>query len=66
MLAQGLNGLAGLDVTDSKLITPAEDDGTNLRGKVVIPNPSVMTIEMVSHSSPIVTHSHTQKMFSQS
>ncbi|EER29402.1 hypothetical protein D8B26_008116 [Coccidioides posadasii str. Silveira] len=43
---KGLNGLKGFNVTDFDLITPALDDGTNMRGNVFIPNPSVMTLTM--------------------
>lgn len=58
ILGAGLNGLDGLNVTDAKLIQPKEKDGTNMRGNVFIPNPSVMTIAMVgphTHIHPNMT-----------
>ncbi|WEW58791.1 hypothetical protein PRK78_004259 [Emydomyces testavorans] len=43
---KGLNGLKGFNVTTFKLVSPAESDGTNMRGNVFIPNPSVMSLTM--------------------
>ncbi|CAI6331524.1 unnamed protein product [Periconia digitata] len=46
---KGLNKLAGLNITDLKILTSQEDilpDGSNLVGRVIIPNPSVLTIDL--------------------
>ncbi|KAI1976568.1 hypothetical protein LOZ53_003141 [Ophidiomyces ophidiicola] len=43
---KGLNGLKGFNVTQFSLILPARADGTNMRGNVFIPNPSVMGLTM--------------------
>ncbi|KAI9828748.1 MAG: hypothetical protein M1832_001853 [Thelocarpon impressellum] len=43
---KGLNGLKGFDLTDFEIKLVPEPDGTNMIGKVLIPNPSVLTIEM--------------------
>ncbi|KAI9845826.1 MAG: hypothetical protein M1837_004506 [Sclerophora amabilis] len=45
---KGLNGLQGFDVVSYKILGKAEPDGANMIGKVYIPNPSVMTIAMVT------------------
>jgi hypothetical protein len=46
-----LNKLDGFDVTDFEILVKPESDGTNMIGTVYIPNPSVMTITMVSYST---------------
>ncbi|KAI9720411.1 MAG: hypothetical protein M1812_002917 [Candelaria pacifica] len=43
---KGLNGLKGFNVTSFQILLKAEPDGANMIGKVYIPNPSIMTIEM--------------------
>src|ERR1700753_3619565 len=40
----GLNGLDGLTVSDVNLTMTSFADGSNMHGKVIIPNPSVMTL----------------------
>ncbi|MCJ1361358.1 hypothetical protein MMC16_000456 [Acarospora aff. strigata] len=42
----GLNGLKGFNVTSFQILLTASPDGANMIGKVYIPNPSVMTMEM--------------------
>lgn len=46
---KGLNKLAGLQITNIKLLVGAKNklpDGSNMIGNVIIPNPSVMTLEL--------------------
>lgn len=43
-----LNSFAGFSISDPKLLLPAESDGTNLIANATLPNPSVMTLEIVS------------------
>ena len=45
-LCLGLNGLEGLNITETEVTLEAEEDGANMLGKVSIPNPSVITIHM--------------------
>ena len=45
-MLQGLNKLAGFKLLDFH-VGKEDSDGNNGRGKVSIPNPSVMTISMV-------------------
>ena len=45
---KGLNGLSGFNVTSFQIKVVPESDGSNLIGQVFIPNPSVMTLELVS------------------
>lgn len=54
---KALNGLKGFNVTEFELVTPARADGTNMIGNVLIPNPSVMSLTMVSpqHATPTPT-----------
>ena len=49
----GLNHLNGFNVSDFDIKLRAEPDGTNMLGTVVIPNPTVMTIEMVTPFFPL-------------
>ncbi|OJD15190.1 hypothetical protein AJ78_04553 [Emergomyces pasteurianus Ep9510] len=42
---KGLNSLKGFKVTDFKLVSD-QDDGSNMLGEVLIPNPSVMTLTL--------------------
>lgn len=43
----GLNGLKGFNVTSFQILLTTAADGANMVGKVYIPNPSIMTMEMV-------------------
>ncbi|KAI9679922.1 MAG: hypothetical protein M1817_004937 [Caeruleum heppii] len=43
---KGLNKLAGFDVQEFEIKLRPEPDGANMVGKVFIPNPTIMTIEM--------------------
>jgi hypothetical protein len=43
-----LNSFAGFSIEGSQLLLPAESDGTNLIANATLPNPSVMTLEIVS------------------
>ncbi|KAF1830330.1 hypothetical protein BDW02DRAFT_591970 [Decorospora gaudefroyi] len=46
---KGLNKLKGLDITDVKILSGADEilsDGSNLIANVSIPNPSVMTLDL--------------------
>lgn len=45
---QALNGFAGFAIEGSQLLLPPESDGTNLIANATLPNPSVMTLEIVS------------------
>jgi hypothetical protein len=58
---KGLNGLQGFNVTTFQIKLVPESDGTNLVGQIFIPNPSVMTLELVNSLDTILysllTHS---------
>ncbi|KAF2468217.1 uncharacterized protein BDR25DRAFT_265942 [Lindgomyces ingoldianus] len=43
---KGLNKLKGLNITDLTLLNKTLDDGSNMKGNVFIPNPSVMTLSL--------------------
>lgn len=46
---KGLNHLQGLNISDIKILSGANEilsDGSNMVGKVLIPNPSVMTLDL--------------------
>ncbi|KAL8678790.1 MAG: hypothetical protein Q9186_004900 [Xanthomendoza sp. 1 TL-2023] len=43
---KGLNNLAGFNITSFTILLTPEPDGTNMRGEISIPNPSVLTISM--------------------
>jgi cytoskeletal protein RodZ len=43
---KGFNGLAGFTVTSFNILTTTLPDGTNANGTVLLPNPTVMTLEM--------------------
>jgi len=43
---KGLNELKGFNLTKFHLVQPAEADGTNMRGTVLIPNPSVLSLQL--------------------
>lgn len=48
-VAKGLNKLAGLNISDIKILSGADEileDGSNMVGTVHIPNPSVMLIDL--------------------
>lgn len=47
-ICPALNGFAGFSIDGSQLLLPAEPDGTNLIANATLPNPSVMTLEIVS------------------
>ena len=60
----GLNKLAGFDITEFKLLGEDAPDGTNTKGTVYIPNPTVMTISMVPFPIPHLyqrKHEYTNK-----
>ena len=42
-----LNSFAGFSIEDPKMLFPPRDDGVNLVANATLPNPSVMTIEIV-------------------
>jgi len=42
----GLNNLTGFDITNAAVVLPPLADGTNLKGSVVLPNPSIVTFEL--------------------
>ncbi|KAG2417656.1 hypothetical protein HFD88_008875 [Aspergillus terreus] len=42
----GLDRLSGFSIPSARLVIPAEDDGTNLRGTAVLPNHSVVTFAL--------------------
>lgn len=56
LLVTGLDGLKGFDLTSFHVIFPALSDGTNMNGTVLIPNPSIMSIEMVRAEHPSLLH----------
>ncbi|KAF2253182.1 hypothetical protein BU26DRAFT_418752 [Trematosphaeria pertusa] len=46
---KGLNKLAGLNITNIRILSGSDEilpDGSNMVGNVIIPNPSVMTIDL--------------------
>lgn len=43
----GLAKLNGFAFASAAVVLPAEADGTNLKGTVVLPNPSIVTFELV-------------------
>jgi hypothetical protein len=43
----GLNSLNGFSFVSAAIELPAEADGTNLKGSVILPNPSIVTFELV-------------------
>jgi hypothetical protein len=46
-LFPGLNNLTGFSFATAAVVLPPESDGTNLKGSVVMPNPSIVTFELV-------------------
>jgi hypothetical protein len=49
----GLNELKGFAITDAAIVFPPDSDGTNLKGNVTLPNPSIVTFELVCLSIPM-------------
>jgi hypothetical protein len=43
-----LNKVDGFSFADAAIVFPPETDGTNLRGTVILPNPSIVTFALVS------------------
>jgi len=43
----GLNNLAGFEFTSVAVVFPPDPDGTNLVGNVTLPNPTVISLELV-------------------
>ncbi|KAI9757284.1 MAG: hypothetical protein M1835_000660 [Candelina submexicana] len=54
---RGLNGLKGFNVTSFQILVKPEPDGANMLGKVYIPNPSIMTLEMGNVTLSLSTNS---------
>lgn len=48
-LCQGLSGLKGFNITDIRLNLNAQNGEPNMSGLAVIPNPSVLTVELVGN-----------------
>jgi len=44
----GLNNLTGFSFVEAAAAFPPDPDGTNLKGMVILPNPSIVTFELVS------------------
>lgn len=47
----GLRKLSGFAITTARLVFPAATDGTNIEGEVLIPNHSIVTLDLVSSRS---------------
>lgn len=47
-----LNNFTGFEITDSQLLLPPREDGINLVANATLPNPSVLTLEIVRLPSP--------------
>ncbi|OCL01806.1 hypothetical protein AOQ84DRAFT_204035 [Glonium stellatum] len=43
---KGLNKLSGFNITEIRVLSTPESDGSNMNGTVSIPNPSVLTIDL--------------------
>lgn len=41
-----LDSFSGFELSDSSLVLPAQEDGTNLIGNASLPNPSVLTLDI--------------------
>ncbi len=50
---KGLNGFKGLEVTQSSITLAPDAQGDNFHGYLTVPNPSVLTLEIVSSLSSI-------------
>lgn len=48
LTVSGLNGLPGFNVTDPKVNLSAPAGHPNMMGTAVIPNPTIVTVELVS------------------
>lgn len=46
----GLNKLDGFTFSSAAVVFPPDPDGTNLKGTVILPNPTVVTFELVCNS----------------
>jgi hypothetical protein len=53
-VAGGLDKLNGFSFVSAAAVFPPLADGTNLKGVVILPNPTVVTFEMVCNPPPIV------------
>jgi hypothetical protein len=42
-----MNNLSGFSFATAAVVLPPEADGTNLKGVVIMPNPSIVTFELV-------------------
>lgn len=47
-----MNALKGFNVTEFQILLSQQPDGSNMNGTVYIPNPTVMTLEMVRQFPP--------------
>ena len=45
----GLSNITGFAFANAAIVFPPEPDGTNLEGTVVLPNPSIVTFELVRY-----------------
>lgn len=43
----GINNLAGFEFTNVAVVFPPDPDGTNLVGNITLPNPTVISLELV-------------------
>lgn len=50
---QGLNGLPGFTMINPKVNLSAPAGTPNLMGTAVIPNPTIVTVELVSNLTPL-------------
>jgi len=48
----GLNNLVGFEFTSVAIVFPPDADGTNLVGNVTLPNPTVISLELVRILNP--------------
>jgi hypothetical protein len=51
-LVIGLDSISGFSFVEAAVVFPPLADGTNLQGTVILPNPSVVTFELVRGSYP--------------
>lgn len=54
-----LNNFTGFEITDSQLLLPPREDGVNLIANATLPNPSVLTLEIVRPIYPRFLSSNT-------
>jgi hypothetical protein len=57
MLAAGLNSLDGFSFASAAAVFPPEADGTNLKGTVILPNPTVVSFELVCNTLTLMSTS---------